>query len=202
MIIEDKLNSFLSENKFNDEAWQEKGLIPAPRATVDLMVETIKRITDEAKRAHLEGKSKNSIKKLLINNIENLQNEGQFDTEEQDFLTDLVCELASILDIKLEDPADNWFHPNEAIDRVEQKCNHCGFKLITWIQSKTKQINYWSWDIVECNKCGGVNLLSLDPHTQKCVGHGYEFVKQLNKNKYDQEAALEILNKMKGKTGR
>ena len=202
MEIEEKLNSFISKDKFSDEIWEERGLIPSDHSTIKQMSDVIDSLAKRVKNAYQTGKTKESIKKILEKEIKNVIGSLMFDTEEREFLGDLIYDLAGILEIELDDDSEDRIAIDENLENQKQKCDYCSVYLSTLIMAKTKEVNYSAWDIVKCDNCAGLNLLSLDPYIERCIGQGYEFVKQLDKEKYDEEAALKVLEKMRKKTGR
>ncbi len=182
------LNSVLSNQRFRKGDWEERGLNPSPRRVISAME------VNFLKAIH------HCIEKLRRNNQSRLQKEDlieivalldleEFDTEEQEWLVDLICEALSLIDNESAD-YHNWLdeifgdppftevtESTERLEssfvqsyRVENECQACKSTLNCLVKENPLQVE--SAGIAKCWTC--------QKHTIFYVPEGTSFLTSMN----------------------
>jgi hypothetical protein len=206
-----KLLTFRSRDKFSDENWEVRGLIPSDpdlsnkmdllfNQVADVLIEIL---NHDPKEKQLKGILKSGLKKF---------NKTDYDTEEREFICDLFQELSDIVNIDIKADLNNWLYgalfstlqklskiinPERIIETIAQPCNKCGTQLETYIKKKQEGIPDSTWLVAKCSSCNELNLLSPGPNVKELKFGNYECIDYLNKEEYSYEQALTRLEQIK-----
>jgi hypothetical protein len=203
----EQLDSLLKVNKFDDNAFKERGLIPSGRQLSNQMNSLLNECLEE-----IIEKSQNGSKPIAVSRYLNkgLKRFGKFayDTEEKEFIADEFYKLSEILDIDFNENIDKWVYgrllygvlnhldnKDYAVqDTIIKLCTNCKDTLSLGIISYREGIAE-NWSIVKCKKCGTANAIKIPANVYE-----FSFINCLGNNEitpvYDSIAADSVIKKM------
>lgn len=122
------------------------------------------------------------------------------DTEDCEFIHELLCELAEIINVKeqylADDPAGRCFLElfkeapvNEVLHR---QCMECGTGFSVDVQSRLDIVPPL-WLIVRCNSCATIDYMELPQGLQQFSAGGFKWVGMLEKTLFDRGDVIERL---------
>lgn len=147
--------------------------------------------------------SDRQLKAILKSHLSNFS-KRDYDTEEKEFVCDLFCELAQIIEIDFAGNLNRWlygstmsallkivafFNPEKVLDTIKQTCPTCGGALDTFITRKEEGIPDYNWNIVQCKNCKDYSLVSCGPNVKEARFGNYEVIEQLSKQEFSKEQA-------------
>ncbi|MBO9561615.1 MAG: DUF4844 domain-containing protein [Niastella sp.] len=207
----DKLIEFKQRDKFSVQAWNERGLNPSGDELCQYLTAFFNVCTDKLVNAVNSEESTKALTTLLDSELNRLKR-SDFDTEEREFICDLFHELASIVHVDLIEQLTKWLYgsvlatlmkiqrtlrPEKIVETLRKPCTKCGTDLETLILRKEAGIPDYSWDVVRCNNCAELNLLSHGPDVKEVRFGNYQMVEHLPKDEYTYEQALTRLEQIK-----
>lgn len=182
------LNSVLNNQRFRKEEWEERGLIPSPRRVISAMEANFSKAIHHCIEK-LRRNSQSQLQKEDLIEIVALLELEEFDTEEQEWLVDLICESLSLIDNEAAD-YHNWLDEifgdpayTEVTEsaarlesdfvqsyRVENECQVCKSTLNCLVKENPLQVE--SAGIAKCWSC--------QKHTIFYIPEGTSFLKPIN----------------------
>lgn len=105
----EKLIAFREKDKFSDEAWNERGLNPSTRELSD----SLQQVFNECANGLIHSIKENEDKSVLSSWISVYLNKidpFDLDTEETEFVVDLMFELSQVVDVNIESIVDEWIY--------------------------------------------------------------------------------------------
>ena len=203
MATIDKFLTFKRRNKFSAEVWIERGLNPSNDAICKHLTDFFDSCTDKVISGINNKLSNEQIKHLLEKELVNL-NRSDFDTEEREFICDLFFELASYINIYVNDLLGMWMYgfiperkKRKIIEIIKQPCTRCEIELETFVEEKEEGIPEEGWRLAKCNNCGELNLLSCGKNIKRASFGNYQGLGMLKMDKYNYEQALARLEQIK-----
>lgn len=207
----DKLIEFKQRDKFSVQAWNERGLNPSSDELCQYLTAFFNTCADKLITEVKRESSSRRLKSLLNSGLSTL-NKADYDTEEKEFIGDLFHQLAAIVNIDFNYSLNKWLYgpvlstllkikqllnPEKIIETLKQPCTKCGVDLETYILKKEVGIPEYSWDVVKCNNCGELNLLSNGPDIKHARYGNYRWVERISVDEYTYEQALIRLEQIK-----
>jgi hypothetical protein len=101
-----ELNAFKAKDKFSANAWEERGLMPSPEETVRSMSHAVNAAVDEI----INSKQDLTEEKIQAVVEANLDDAGELDTEEREFLAETFYELSSIMKVDTKDILNSYMY--------------------------------------------------------------------------------------------
>ena len=209
--IIDKLIEFRDRDKFSLEAWEERGLNPSPEDMCQFFTSFFNFCAENLFEIVKNQGSPKHLKELLKAGLKSL-NKSHYDTEEKEFICDLLQELAITVNVDINDRLNKWLYgsalttltkiqktlrPEKIIETVRQPCSKCGIQLETFILKKEDGILETSWLVAKCDNCKELNLLSHGPNVKETKFGNYQWVEMLYMGDYSYEQALTRVEQMK-----
>lgn len=207
----DQLTAFRQRDKFSDQAWNNRGLNP-PVYEISLnLAERFNLCADALIEAVADNASDKQLKATLKFHLSGFS-KRDYDTEEKEFICDLFCELAKILNIDFAANLNRWLYgstlntllniqfalnPKKVLDTIKQTCPTCDGAIDTFIMRKEEGIPDYSWNIVQCKNCKDYSLVSYGPNVKEARFGNYELVEQLPKEQFTKEQAETRLQQMR-----
>ena len=207
----EKLKTFKSREKFSDEAWEKRGLNPSGRELCETLESAFNSIADELTDG-LQASYTNKELKLIFKAGFKKFDKNYLDTEEKEFICDLLSELARIVEIDINDDLNKRLYGslmvammkvkkmigNEKVkETILQPCTYCGIALETQIIKRAEGIPDTTWIIAKCNNCNELNLISPGPNVKELKFGNYQMVDSLRKSEYYDEQAVTRLAQLK-----
>ena len=175
-ILIDKLTALRNAEKFTDDDWAKRGLIPSSRPMINNMIRITDMCLDELIASMQSGAATHQLKKTLLNGLERFTS-GEYDTEEKEFISDEFYRIGELLGFDVSDNLDDWMLGREVAAENQQKKNvPQTLETITVACEKCNkplslQINAWKQGvpirllIVKCTACGENNLAATKENT-------------------------------------
>jgi hypothetical protein len=192
-VIE-KLIEFQNQDKFSDEAWEERGLNPSDEVVCNRMNRIFNKTTQELIGKINSGAESNILHETLTANL-NAIDHLDFDTEEREFICDLFFELAEITSLDISKDLNGWMYGMSedlssgmramAKKTLTQTCSGCGTILETFILDTDPSVPDHCWFIIQCNNCKTNSLLDLGPGVKQFVFDNYKQIEMLLKSEYN-----------------
>jgi hypothetical protein len=209
--IIDSLTAFIKRDKFSTDEWDERGLNQSDNKMCEYLQATFNDIAEELKSAIIADKKSPSLKSILKNGLKRFS-KNHYDTEEREFISDTFNMLSKIVDVDLASTLNKWVYGfllsslfkmgqilnnEKIIYTLQQPCVKCETELETQIKKVQEGIPDTNWFIVKCNKCGELNLLTLEPNIKELKFGNYELVENLFKEDYTYDQAQTRLDQIK-----
>jgi hypothetical protein len=80
---------------------------------------------------------------------------------------------------------------------IKNPCNNCHTTLESHILQKENGIPSYSYHIVKCASCGGLNLLSPGPNIKQLKFGNYQLIETLSKDEFNDDQAMTRLEQIK-----
>jgi hypothetical protein len=200
----EQLQNFISSDKFAEDIWKSRGLNPLDKKVSVTLQDFLNRLATNLMNGINAGYDPERMKTIFKNGLLGLDN-GDFDTEEREFVCEYIFQLSEIVDVAVKDLLVEWMYGSETANLasnnhhlssseiVSQTCSNCGELLKTKIDGRQADVPDFAYHIVRCNKCKAYNLLDLGAGIL-----GYELlnmipVELLRKNQYSKEQAIQRL---------
>jgi hypothetical protein len=157
------------------------------------------------------GNTAKQQKRILRSALADL-NIRDYDTEEREFICQLLFELAYMVGINYSDELNNWLYgsapttlmklakllrPERLAGKVSRPCCNCGASLDIAIMRKQNGIPDHIWLIVKCSACTELNLLSPGPNIKQMRYGNFKQIETLLKEEFTYEQALTRLEQIK-----
>jgi hypothetical protein len=209
--ILERLAAFKERDKFSWQAWNDKGLNPSPAEVCNELSHFFNTCANKVIEGIKKNYSARQFKKLLKKEFRQL-NKSAFDREEREFICQIMYELASIINIEINDTLNTWLYdpvliflmklqrllrPERIIKTLKQPCTKCGNELETHVLKFEEGIPEYSWYIGRCNNCSELNLISPCTGAKQTKFGNYVYVESLSKEEYTFEQALVRLEQIK-----
>ena len=207
----DKLKEFIQRDKFSEQAWEQRGLYPSDDELCDYLSSFFNDCAAKLIQGIEKGTSAWGMKIILKSSLRKL-NKFDYDTEEKEFICDLFTELAYFVQVDLRWVLSVWLYgyiltallrimkflrPEKIVETRRQPCTQCKVTLETYILQKKKGIPEYDWNVVKCDQCGELNLLSHGPDAKKVQFGNYKKIEALSMDHYTYEQALVRLEQIK-----
>jgi hypothetical protein len=207
----DKLLLFKQRDKFSQSAWNDRGLNPSSTELCNQLTRLFDLCADNLIKAINDKYSSRQLKSVLKAGLSNF-NKLDYDTEEKEFICDLIHELATIINVDFNDNLSKWLYgsvlttlmkiqkvlkPEKIVKTLKQPCTKCGTQLETHILRMEEGIPETSWFVVKCNNCSELNLISPGPNVKQTRFGNYQWVDTLSRYEYSYEQALTRLEQIK-----
>lgn len=195
----EKLIAFRGKDKFSDEAWEERGLNPSPKELSNSLQEMLNECANSLIYSIKENEGESVLTSWISVYLDRID-EMFLDTEENEFAVDLMFELSQIVNVDIKSIIYDGMPvaPNTAISEVIHKCTKCGEEIKLVIVRKDPDVPDYSYDVLECVKCGELYLFDNGPGIKE---YGYEnatIIKHLYKKKFTKEQAFAKMMEWKG----
>ncbi|SHN25019.1 DUF4844 domain-containing protein [Chitinophaga sp. CF418] len=210
--IAGKLIAFREREKFSDKAWKDRGLRPSERKVSDFLQQIFDECTDQLIELINLNKSKKALRSSLIAVLDRIDKD-ELDTEEKEYVTELMFELSKILEVDIKSDLNRWLYGvvmatllkaggilsslKGPFTIVNQPCTKCGADLKLVIKRKDPQVPSFSFDVLKCNNCGELNLFDRQPGIKQFSYENATIVAHLERKKFTKEQALNKLEEMK-----
>ncbi|MDJ1504771.1 DUF4844 domain-containing protein [Xanthocytophaga agilis] len=205
-----QLQTYRQKDKFSEESWKKRGLIPSPKEVSLAMSTLINDCLDEVLGKDPQSVTNAEWQNLLINNLAKVSR-MEYDTEEREFLCDCFAYIADLLDIDFGLALDSFMYGADmarslALDNAPsgnyqlrtQPCDGCDNLLETWVIERAGVPDF-SWFVVKCNHCHAYTLLSVGSGIGELKRGNYEFVEQIRKDQFTYaEAQARVAHLRKG----
>jgi hypothetical protein len=115
----DRLIQFKNRDKFSDEAWGKRGLIPSDEEVCGKLRPIFANASQKiiaALQEDLPATQLHALLKAQLNDVDRYE----FDTEEMEFIGDLFYEIASILEIDFGNALQEWAYGPEMAQLLRQ----------------------------------------------------------------------------------
>lgn len=157
------------------------------------------------------GNTARQQKRILRSALAGL-NIRDYDTEEREFICQLLYELAYMVGINYSNELNNWLYgsaptilmkiakllrPERLAAKVSRPCCSCGASLDIAIMRKQNGIPDHIWLIVKCSACAELNLLSPGPNIKQMRYGNFKQIETLLKDEFTYEQALTRLEQIK-----
>lgn len=207
----DKLTAFKDRHNLSDERWQERGLNPSDTEISKSIDMLLRNCTDNLIAAVNKRAPQWTLRSVLKKGMSSF-NRLNYDTEEAEFIGDLMFELAQIVNINFVFYLNRWIYGALIAVSLElssllkdktvkqtlmQPCIKCATPLETFILKKEKGIKERGWYLVKCNACGEYNLLPIGPDIKELKFGNYLWVETFSKDDYTYDQALNRLEQIK-----
>ncbi|WP_396144902.1 DUF4844 domain-containing protein [Flavobacterium sp.] len=200
----EKLNFFITKNKFSDSEWLKRGLNPSD----DNLCNKMNAIFNECAKSLIIEVQKEFNPKVIKSILKNYLlkfDKKIYDTEEREFICDYFEELSKIVNVKFNNELNSWLYGSllnelikftslfksseKVIETLSQQCTKCKTELNTIILEKQENIPDYCYDIVKCKSCGEFNLIEKGSKIKRCRFENYELIEQLKKQEFNKEEA-------------
>ena len=103
------LKKFRNNPFFDEESWEERGIVPSDSETIQQLENAKNNLIDELVIAHEHSADRDALYAVAIKHFEKCLNDTALDTEETEFLGDCICDIAQAANIDsfLED-SETW----------------------------------------------------------------------------------------------
>ena len=198
----DKLVAFKHRNKFSTQAWNERGLNSSSDDFCKRLTDFFNSCADKMIDGINNKLSDEQIEHLLETELIGLNKTG-FDTEEKEFICELFYEMASFINVNINDVLEKWLYgyvlkqQEKILETIKQPCTKCEIELETHIKEKQEGILETGWLLAKCNNCGELNLLSNGNGIKRASFGNYQWLGTLRMDKYNYEQALTRLEQIK-----
>lgn len=207
----EKLEEFIKRDKFSEEAWNQRGLLPSS----DEMSQELSAFFNATAQKLIKNIEKNSASKTLqktFNSQLATLEKDDFDTEENEFVCDLLYELASLVEVEISEDLNNWlygstldtisylqemFESQKKVEIIEQVCTKCSSMIEFIIKDIDDHTAQTDWLVAECVTCLELNLIPTGKNI-RLQNYGTYLVKeQLDGKDYNQHQAIQYLEQLK-----
>jgi len=108
----EKLENLRKQEKFTDEQWEERGLIPSSPEIVNAMTDLTNKGLDALLADLRAGKSDADIQNTWLKGLYQF-NAEDYDTEEREFIADIFYEIGTTLKIPMDKTLNVWMYGEE-----------------------------------------------------------------------------------------
>jgi hypothetical protein len=201
------VKSFREKNHFSDEAWEERGLLPSNPEVIAQLALRLNECTDNVITGLTNEVSEEDLRSILKNGVARFE-EDYFDSEEKEYVCELLYELAGYVNLNISNELNSMLYGSglasllaqannrEPVETVSQNCTRCAAILETKIMQKLKNVP-GSWQIVRCNSCNELNLLTLGPGYKEIRFGNYVNLGTFGMHQHKLEDITKIFQKMK-----
>ena len=199
--------AFRQKKHFSKEAWLNRGLNPSAPDVCSKLTLLLIRCTDQFIAAIEADAGPDELKAVLKKGL-NSFSEGYFDTEEKEYICELIYELGQMVDLNLSNEANSFLYGTELakllakqkeqkpIDVLEFTCTGCSGSLRLQILRKRPGIPE-GWVIARCIACDELNLLEFGKDAKEIRYENHYSEMTLDAGNYSRDQVLEIFTKMK-----
>ncbi|MBO9701869.1 MAG: DUF4844 domain-containing protein [Sporocytophaga sp.] len=207
-----RLKQFKSKDKFSNEEWDKRGLIPSDQVISNELNSMLNAAAEELIQLLNNGSDNSKLKKALKSRLKHI-NKSAFDTEEKEFIADYFYDLAEIVNVDFKDELNNWLYGSflntlmkavkvfkgngKILNVISQDCTKCKSKLETFVLEREEGIPDYSFFLVKCNECGEYNLLKIGIGIKRLKFGKYTMIEQLRKDEYTEAQANIRLEQIK-----
>jgi len=103
------LNQLMNNDKFDDEAWTERGLNPSNPEISQVMNQLINEIIEQITVALEADSADETLKQIIVSELNKID-EDDFDTEELEFLCDWYVALASLAGVDIHNELNKFLY--------------------------------------------------------------------------------------------
>lgn len=118
----EQVGLFKQREKFSPAAWNERGLNPSSEALCRQLTMHFNTCADNLVTALHDNASGDQLQALLRSALSRLKSDD-YDTEEKEFIVDLYFELATIVQVDLNDDLNEWLYGPELANLIKMKKN-------------------------------------------------------------------------------
>jgi hypothetical protein len=208
----DRLAQFQQRSLFSNAAWQARGLNPSASELSSALNIFFHEVARELARLVAEKAPNRRLKATFKDALGQLPR-TKYDTEEREFIVDLLAELATIVGVDIRVTLSLWLYgpvitalaaitrflrSERVIATRSQPCSQCDTLLQMQILRSRGDIPDTSWLIVKCKTCSDLNLLDPGPGIGEWRYVNCEWVETLSKEEYPtREQAITRLEQIK-----
>jgi hypothetical protein len=199
--------AFRQKKHFSNEAWLNRGLNPSPSDVCSRLTLLLIRSTDQFIAAIEAQASPDELRAVLKKGLDSFS-ESYFDTEEKEYICELIYELGQMVDLNISYEANSFLYGPElatmlmkqndrkAVEILEFTCTKCATPLRIHIMQKAAGIPA-GWVIASCNTCQELNLLDFKEGVKEMKFENYESKKTLSVDDLSKKEVIKLFNKMK-----
>lgn len=168
-----QLDSLLKINKFDDKAFDDRGLIPSDNQLGIKMNSLLNECLIDVLKSSNYGKKPINISKILDKGLRRFKR-NEFDTEEKEFIADEFTEISYILNVDYNENINKWVYgklfytisnhfsnkESEVKDTIFKCCINCQDTIKLGVTSYKESIPE-KWVIIKCKKCITSNAIKL-----------------------------------------
>lgn len=171
---------FKKTDEFSAEAWELRGLNPSDQSTIRKMDRLFSDLCDDLILTLSKPDGSKNKRNVFLKAI-NRFGSYSFDTEEKEFIADLLFELANITGTDIAKPVSIWMYgeyissensEQTIVEILSQACTNCQGALELFIRKKEQDVPVLDWLIVQCSICSAYNLMAFDYPGVKQFGFG------------------------------
>jgi hypothetical protein len=168
-----KIDSLLKVNKFDDKAFDNRGLIPSDRQLGIKMNRLVNECLKDILKSSNYGIKPINTTKILDKGLRQFKR-NEFDTEEKEFIADEFIEISNILNVDYNENIEKWVYgklfysinnhslnkESEIKDTIFKCCINCQDTIKLGVTSYKEGIPE-NWTIIKCKKCSTSNAIKL-----------------------------------------
>lgn len=206
-----KIIAFKKRDKFSIAAWNARWLNPSDDDICEQLEYIFDNCTIKLITAVENSASKHKLRSILTRSLFTID-KSKFDTEEREYIVDLFHELGELLEIDINKILTRWLYgyilafllqlgkrlnKQKIVRTLEQACTKCHCMLKTHVLKEEQDIPETSWQIVRCNNCQELNLISTGPAVKEMRAENYSWVENLSIDDYTFDEAKLRLEQIK-----
>lgn len=200
--ILDQLNYFKIQEKFSNNVWENRGLIPSDDELCKYLENYFNLCINKLINAVQKSVSKYKLKLIIKQALRGL-NKFHYDTEERELICEYFHSLGKIVGVNTAYLLNAWLYgyflatllrfqkEKRVIATLKQPCLNCGDTLETYITAYKNDDAKIIFFVVTCNKCQGYNLLNLGGDIGSFRFGNYKFEENLS-NEYPTKEQAEL----------